>query len=579
MSSAYHPETDGSTEQANRTVTQMLRQCINDKQSDWVPKLPAIEFVINSARSESTGFAPFFLNTGRMPRSMIWTSAKSNEYPTVQTFAIQRKLALISAHDSILAARVKQTRNVNRKRQLSPFKENDLAYISTKNISFLKGLACKLIPKYIGPYKIVKDFKNQSFQMDLPSHLKQRGVHNVFHSSLLRIHIPNDDRLFPGRLDTQFSLGDSSEGEWAVDKIISHSGSKENSIFEILWQASDITWLPYHQISHLNALPVYLDLLGISGISELPKGHIKLPADDPQVFSGQLDVIPIPKHHKVSSQPLYRTKHSTPPIPHLFHETHTPFPSLSIFAIMPDTDIILPDAPPIVAPHQDNPAPVIPAEQKLPRIHPRTITHAQIKCLSRTRFLATDPIKGEKFFFNAGQITNFCSTDAELWQRKVPIAFPSSYHDFAEIFNVYIEDNPICFATYDAKAKAFDLNGDPVTIKDFYITEDNSSTKPHNNKSARGLQGQPKGKKRPASEPLEPTSSSSSTNAFTPLVVEPEPERLTPKRAKVVENLLWHAAETLHKQQQRFETAKAARLQKKNDAVVLAAARARSSTT
>jgi transposase InsO family protein len=26
MSSAYHPETDGSTERANRTVTQMLRQ-------------------------------------------------------------------------------------------------------------------------------------------------------------------------------------------------------------------------------------------------------------------------------------------------------------------------------------------------------------------------------------------------------------------------------------------------------------------------------------------------------------------------------------------------------------------------
>ena len=210
---------------------------------------------------------------------------------------------------------------------------------------------------------------------------------------------------------------------------------------------------------------------------------------------------------------------------------------------------------------------------------PRTITHAQIKRLSRTRFLATDPIKGEKFFFNAGQITDFCSTDAELRQHKVPIAFPSGYHDFAEIFNAYIEDNPIHFATYDAKAKAFDSNGDPVTIKDFYITEDDSSTKPRNNKSARGLQGQPKGKKRPASKPLEPTSSSSSTNAFTPLVVEPEPKRLTPKRAKVVKNLLWHAAETLHKQQQHFETAKAARLQRKNYTVVLAAARACSSTT
>ena len=60
MSRACHPETDSSTEWANRTVTQMLHQCINGKQTDWVSKLPAIEFVINSAQSESTGYAPFF---------------------------------------------------------------------------------------------------------------------------------------------------------------------------------------------------------------------------------------------------------------------------------------------------------------------------------------------------------------------------------------------------------------------------------------------------------------------------------------------------------------------------------------
>ena len=131
MSSAYHPQTDGSTERANRTVTQMLRQCINAKQTDWVAKLPAIEFAINSARSESTGFAPFFLNSGRMPRSMIWNSAPPTEFPSVRNFALQKKLALMAAHDSILAARVKQTRDANRKRQASPFSEGDLVYLSS----------------------------------------------------------------------------------------------------------------------------------------------------------------------------------------------------------------------------------------------------------------------------------------------------------------------------------------------------------------------------------------------------------------------------------------------------------------
>ena len=47
MSSAYHPETDGSTEHANWTIRQMLQSCIGPNQKDWVPQLPAIEFAIN----------------------------------------------------------------------------------------------------------------------------------------------------------------------------------------------------------------------------------------------------------------------------------------------------------------------------------------------------------------------------------------------------------------------------------------------------------------------------------------------------------------------------------------------------
>jgi hypothetical protein len=59
LSSAYHPQTDGATERANRTMTQMLRQCVELHQKDWVARLPGIEFAMNSARSDTTGFSPF----------------------------------------------------------------------------------------------------------------------------------------------------------------------------------------------------------------------------------------------------------------------------------------------------------------------------------------------------------------------------------------------------------------------------------------------------------------------------------------------------------------------------------------
>ena len=138
LSSAYHPQTDGATEQANQTVGQMLQACIGPRQRDWVARLPVIEFAIKSSRSEMTGYAPFFLNSGQMPHTFIWNNPSKDEYPSV--------------HDAILGTRVKQTRNANWKRQLSPFVEGDLIYVSTENMSLLKGLARKLAPKYIGPY-------------------------------------------------------------------------------------------------------------------------------------------------------------------------------------------------------------------------------------------------------------------------------------------------------------------------------------------------------------------------------------------------------------------------------------------
>ncbi|KAJ7658849.1 hypothetical protein DFH06DRAFT_924472, partial [Mycena polygramma] len=102
-----------------------------------------------------------------------------------------------------------------------------------------------------------------SFQIDLPANLKQRGVHDVFHASLLRIHIPSDDRKFPGRLECQLGVSlDDQTDEWAVDKITSHHGRRTKAIFEILWKTGDKTWMPYQQASKLAAFREYLDLVG-----------------------------------------------------------------------------------------------------------------------------------------------------------------------------------------------------------------------------------------------------------------------------------------------------------------------------
>lgn len=132
MSSAFHPQMDGMTEQANKTVVQMLRQMVSTDQWDWVQKLLGIEFALNLAVSDSTGYSPFVMNYGRPPHSFIWDNV--SEYPGVNEFTEITKHAIMATHDQIIAARVGQTFHANSCRHGANFTMGDPVYLSTKNL-------------------------------------------------------------------------------------------------------------------------------------------------------------------------------------------------------------------------------------------------------------------------------------------------------------------------------------------------------------------------------------------------------------------------------------------------------------
>ena len=196
---------------------------------------------------------------------------------------------LISAHDSILVQRVKQTYQANKNRHLAPFSVGDLVYLSTKNLSLPKGRTRKLIPKYIGPYKILKEVTaHTTYKIDLPSELLSHGVHPVFHARLLRVHVPNDDRRFPARSIQQITHLGYNITDHVAQRINTHIGSGTKSWFEVEWQSGDTTWLPYHEIKHLTALDSYLENLGVNQITQLkngkgdPPSHIQINTEFPE---------------------------------------------------------------------------------------------------------------------------------------------------------------------------------------------------------------------------------------------------------------------------------------------------------
>lgn len=115
MSTAFHPQTDGASERAIRSVTQILRGVVKANQSDWVERLPMVEFAMNSTVSMTTGFAPFEIN-GTMPR-MITEFRSQQTVPGIDTFVHTVCNNLMMAHDSIIESRVLQIYQANKQRR------------------------------------------------------------------------------------------------------------------------------------------------------------------------------------------------------------------------------------------------------------------------------------------------------------------------------------------------------------------------------------------------------------------------------------------------------------------------------
>ena len=59
---AFHPETDRQTKQANQDVETFLQAYTNENQDDWDTWLPMAELADNNADSAATTLSPFFMN-------------------------------------------------------------------------------------------------------------------------------------------------------------------------------------------------------------------------------------------------------------------------------------------------------------------------------------------------------------------------------------------------------------------------------------------------------------------------------------------------------------------------------------
>ena len=61
MSLGFHPQTDGQTERANRSIEEILRAYVGKRQNDWDERLGMVEFEYNNFVHSLSGYTPFYL--------------------------------------------------------------------------------------------------------------------------------------------------------------------------------------------------------------------------------------------------------------------------------------------------------------------------------------------------------------------------------------------------------------------------------------------------------------------------------------------------------------------------------------
>jgi hypothetical protein len=134
---------------------------VKPNQCNWVEKAPMIKFALNLSISVSMGFAPFELNHGYTLHVIQEVADEAHIPPGVQSFALTAVCNMAVAHNMIIAACVVQIHHTNERceaEEVDLFKVDQLVYLSTQNLSLSKGRASKLLPKFVGPYKIRKFF-------------------------------------------------------------------------------------------------------------------------------------------------------------------------------------------------------------------------------------------------------------------------------------------------------------------------------------------------------------------------------------------------------------------------------------
>jgi transposase InsO family protein len=263
MSSAYHPQTDGQTERANRTLEQMLRFYVDRQLSNWDELLLCCEFAYNNSTQASTGQTPFFLNYGLHPLTPVSVQlpAEFLVQPTRDRLTLLHK-ARQDAKEAIAESQKCQKRQADRSRRDVTIEVGQKVLLKLKGRPQQKGPAQKLRPERAGPFRVSRVVQpGVTMQLDM-SRVPWKGL-DIFHVSQLSPYFDGVN-IFPSRTPesvqpcdiAHLDTWEANDVEYTVEDVKAARTNPETKAKEWLvsWQGYAVDADSWIQDSQMNDL-------------------------------------------------------------------------------------------------------------------------------------------------------------------------------------------------------------------------------------------------------------------------------------------------------------------------------------
>jgi transposase InsO family protein len=264
LSTAFHPQTDGSTERMNSVIEAIMRIIVSYGQKNWASKLTHVAVAIKGREATSTKMTPFFITHGyEMDLSQLKDDRSERDLqqePRVEGIASQLREVMDLAAANMANAQQEQEHQANRHRKESPnYMVGDKVWLYYGKHLSTVDRPCKKFDWKAAKYTVTQVVSPHSVRLNTPS-----GIHDVFHVDWLRLAHTNPLPSQPQNDSQPPPIHVDGEEEWEVEEIVAEKrhgrGRGSHLLYEVKWKGYSLTtWEEETHMADTEALDRWID--------------------------------------------------------------------------------------------------------------------------------------------------------------------------------------------------------------------------------------------------------------------------------------------------------------------------------